>query len=98
MYFCSKVTYVCFKVKFSKIDSLKRRCNFSRNQLKYASFEDSELAEDFGISTCAREETGECCRDNEMCRCNGQILDIFPPQCSIEPTYCEAKGNYIFKN
>ena len=79
----------------SNVVGFKRKCSFGRNRLKYASLEDSQLAEDFGISRCTSEIPGECCREDEMCKCDGEVLEIFPPQCSIEPTYCEPKGKLI---
>ena len=80
---------------FSNVVGFKRKCNFGRNQLKYASPEDSQLAEDFGISKCTSEIPGECCREDEICKCEGEVLEIFPPQCTVEPTYCEPKGKLI---
>ena len=56
------------------------------------SSEDIELAEDFGVAPCTTDVDSQCCRQDEICKCKGEILEIFPVQCSIEPTYCEPRG------
>ena len=57
--------------------------------------EDVELAQDFGVTPCTTEVQGQCCKQDEVCKCRGDVLQIFPAQCSIEPTYCEPKGTSI---
>ena len=58
---------------FSYVVGFKRKCNFGRNQLKYANLEDSQLAEDFGIIKCTNID--QCAKTGGVERGAERLLD-----------------------